>query len=137
MTWLSWKAIAGFLGSIPRGVWIALIVLGLLAGYGCWAYGLGADSVRAEFEAKRAAEIQAAVAKAQHDAEATQEARARMFATLGWTLPKIEARTHDTITQIRTVYKDRPVPVGCDRPESVRRLLQTRIDQTNAAAGGL
>lgn len=57
--------------------------------------------------------------------------------TLATDLPAVEASTHDTVETIRTVYRDRPVPVDrCTRPDGVQKQLDTAVARANAAARG-
>lgn len=131
-------AVKTFLKGVPLNVWltlaaVVLLVVGAGAAYR-WSFNRGADYQRAACVAQRAAEVAEAVERAEKAEQDSAEARAELHAYLSRELPKIEERSNDVIERVRTVYKDRPVPVGCERPADVRGLLQDRIDQANAAA---
>lgn len=90
------------------------------------------------------ATLQAQVAEAEANAQASARieserrdtaasaATQSMLDYLGANLPAIETRTHDTIERIRTVYRDRPVPAMCQRPDSVR----AELDEARSRANG-
>lgn len=84
--------------------------------------------------AKAAAKAQAAIDLRD---QRSAEARTSMLDYLAAEKPAIETRTHDTITEIRKVYVDRPLPAVCARPERVQASLDAARERANAAASGL
>ena len=74
-------------------------------------------------------------AKVDEQAQASSEARTSMLDYLAEQKPAIEIRTHDTITKIRQVYVDKPLPAICVRPASVQTRLDAARDAVNAAIG--
>lgn len=73
--------------------------------------------------------------KVDEQAQASSEARTTMLDYLAAQKPAIEIRTHDTITKIREVYRDKPMPAVCVRPDSVRDSLNAARDSANASIG--
>lgn len=61
-------------------------------------------------------------------------AGAHLHQSLATTLPAIQGQAHDTVETIRTIYRDRPVPVdGCGRPAGVQEQLDAAVQRANAA----
>lgn len=117
----------------------AYLVLALILSHGpaaWWAYKKGQQVAQAEYAAEKLAAIAEAQQRAEKAEQAAGLAEAALAAYLSLQQAEIEAARNDSIETVRTIYKDRPVPAGCERPEPVRRLLQERIDQANAAAKG-
>lgn len=59
---------------------------------------------------------------------------------LDWMLvqiPRTETKANETVERVRAIYRDKPVPVGCVRPDSVLAELSAARDRANAAASGL
>lgn len=129
-------AIVSILGGWRAAAFLALALMAI-------AWG-GAEHYRANSAHAAFAALQTQVAddqaKAQEAARkeserkdsASSSATQSMIDYLGANLPAIETRTHDTIERIRTVYRDRPVPAVCQRPDSVR----TELDAARARANG-
>lgn len=117
----------------------AYLAVALVAGYiplGYLAYQKGQQVAQAQYAAEKLAAIAEVQKRAEKAEQAAGLAEAALTAYLSRHQAEIEAARNDSIETVRTIYKDRPVPAGCERPEPVRRLLQERIDQANAAAKG-
>ena len=114
---------------------IVAATLGLAAWAAASIYNAGKVAGAADCEqahAKAAAEAQAESTRRE---QASSDARTSMLNYLAAEKPAIEIRTHDTITEIRKVYVDRPLPAECIRPASVQASLDKARDSANAAIG--
>lgn len=131
---MTWLTVLSFLRRVPNVVWLALALIAGAGYYGHWSFNRGVLSERTAQLAARAKELAAEIERANKDEASAGLAKAELDDYVSRELPAIEAGTHDAITTIRTIYKDRPVPVGCERPEPVRLSIQDRIDQANRAA---
>ena len=118
---------------------IAVAATLAVIGYAAWqidrkAYARGYAAAEA-VHAKAAAKAQAATDLRD---QRTAEARTSMLDYLAAEKPAIEIRTHDTITKVRTVYRDHPIPAGaCVRPERVQAELDAARERANRALGAL
>lgn len=127
--------------------YVALIIIGVLIvatltikislyRYGTARYAAGVAAGRQavlDDDARAAAELQ------QHiDAlnRASAAASASMQLKLNVQLPAIEAKTHDAVTTVRTIYRTLPTTDAgaCRRPDGVQQQLDEAIKQANAAA---
>ena len=125
------------------GGWRAAAFLALALAAITWG---GAEHYHVNSAHAALATLQAQVAEAGANAQtiaraeserrdtAASSATQSMLDYLGANLPSIETRTHDTIERIRTVYRDRPVPAVCQRPDSVRAELDAARARANGAA---
>lgn len=116
------------------------LAIGILR-YGTHRYQLGVQDGR---NAVLAADALAAAKAQQHSndlAASSAAAGAQLQQNLGVQLPTIQEQTHEATETIRTIYRDRPVPIdGCSRPDGVQAQLDAAVARANAAAstaGGL
>ena len=116
-------------GWLGLGATLALIGAFLLGDH------MGASRERDRNTAAASAQKDQTAAKVDEQAQASSEARTTMLDYLAAQKPAIEIRTHDTITKIREVYRDKPMPAVCVRPDSVRDSLNAARDSANAAIG--
>lgn len=65
---------------------------------------------------------------------ASASASDTMLSYLAANMPPIELKTHEAAERVRTVYRDRSVPVGCTRPAGVQDELDAARARVNAAA---
>lgn len=109
-----------------------------IIGWAAWSlYASGKAAGIAECQAERveaAAKVQTAIDLRD---QRTAEARTSMLDYLAAEKPAIEIRTHDTITKVRTIYRDRPIAGECIRPDGVSDALSEARDNANRAASGL
>lgn len=96
---------------------------------------MGVSRERDRNTAAASAQKDQTAAKVDEQAQASSEARTTMLDYLAAQKPAIEIRTHDTITKIREVYRDKPMPAVCVRPDSVRDSLNAARDSANASIG--
>ncbi|MGC1549087.1 MAG: hypothetical protein WA777_11210 [Rhodanobacter sp.] len=106
-----------------------------MAHYGATRYAAGVQDGRNEVLADDARAVaQAQLARDDLDAFSAAAGH-QLHQTLGVQLPAIQEQTHDTVEAIRTIYRDRVVPVDvCSRPDGVQAQLDQAIDRANAAA---
>lgn len=120
---------------------IALVTAAVIGAAGLAIHHYGV----AQFEAGRAAVLA-------DDARATEQLHQQhdrlnslsAFAGLGLQqhldteLPAIQGQTHDAHENIRTIYRDRPVPAdpaaACSRPDRVQGILDAAVQRANAPA---
>ena len=95
----------------------------------------GASRERDRCKANKADNQDKAAVEVNRRDEHSAEARTSMLDYLAAEKPAIEIRTHDTITKIREVYRDKPMPAVCVRPDSVRDSLNAARDSANASIG--
>lgn len=117
--------------------YLALAAVALALGVVWYAYATGRDhgaAACAADHARHAAQAQAAIdLRDQHAATA----RADMLDYLRVTIPPMETRTHETVERIRTVYRDRPLPAVCARPDGLQAELDAARERANRAARGM
>jgi len=112
-----------------------LIALLAFAHHTVFEAGKAAGATACQEEHARAA----AAARVETDRRevASSAATTDMLDYLRANLPPIEAKTHDAVERIRTIYRDRPVAVGCVRPDGVRAELDAARQRANATARGV
>ena len=116
-------------GWLGLGATLALIGAFLLGDH------MGASRERDRCKANKADNQDKAAVEVNRRDEHSAEARTSMLDYLAAEKPAIEIRTHDTITKIREVYRDKPMPAVCVRPDSVRDSLNAARDSANASIG--
>lgn len=133
-------AIVSILGGWRAAAFLALALMAIAWG---GAEHYHANSAHAAFAAlqtqvadDQAKAQEAARKESERKDSASSSATQSMIDYLGANLPAIETRTHDTIERIRTVYRDRPVPAVCQRPDSVRTELDAARARANSTATG-
>lgn len=89
-------------------------------------------TIKSDVANANAAAQAAARAESEHRDAASSSATQTMTDTLGISLPAIEATSYAAIERVRTIYRDRPVAVACQRPDSVH----AELDQARARANG-
>ena len=115
--------------------WLCIGLLLALIGTHWYAYSAGVSRERDRNTAAASAQKDATAVKVDEQAQASSDARTTMLDYLAEQKPAIEIRTHDTITKIRQVYVDKPLPAVCVRPASVQTRLDAARDAANAAIG--
>ena len=115
--------------------WLYILAAALLA-LGAWrasewAAGIG----EARCEARHAQAAQAAAAEVERRNTASAEASGSMLDYLAASMPRIEETINATVERVRTVYRDRIEPAGCERPAGVQAELDAARDRANAARG--
>lgn len=115
--------------------WLCIGLLLALIGTHWCAYSAGVSREHDRNAAAASAQKDAVAAQVDSHAQASSDARTSMLNYLAAEKPAIEIRTHDTITEIRKVYVDRPLPAECIRPASVQASLDKARDSANAAIG--
>lgn len=119
-------------------VYLTLGLCAALIAAGLWLDHRGYERGKTDCQAERAESVQKVQAAIDLRDTATAQTRVDMLDMLRVTIPPIEVRTHDTITKIRTVYRDRPVdPGACARPDGVQTALDEARERANAAASGV
>lgn len=116
---------------------IVAATLGLAAWAAASIYNAGKVAGAADCEqahAKAAAEAQAENTRRE---QASDAAASSILDYLAAQLPIIETVRYETVDRVRTIYRDVPVPVGCERPDGVQAELDQARQRANAAARGL
>ena len=130
--------VLAFLSGVPREVWYALAIAGILWGAYDWAYDRGRAACEAKYQA---AALQAERDARRQDAEnesTTTTAADNLAGAVANDTTTIQDATHASSERIRIIYRDRPAPpVACDMPDGVHRELEAARARANAAAGRL
>ena len=110
----------------------------LLVGFAARSlYTTGRDAGRALCEADHTKAAETARAEEARREAASAKAGTSMLEYLAANIPPVEIRTHETVEVVRTLYRDRPVPVGCVWPDGVHDELEAARQRANAAASRL
>ena len=131
--------IAFLLSPIGRRVMAAVAIIAALWLAYQFVYQRGYHAMQLKCAAE-ATEALAHAAERQAERDAASAAATEATETrLAESLPAIEETTHEATERIRTVYRDRmvPVPADCQRPPDVLRELESARDRANAAARGM
>jgi uncharacterized protein HemX len=117
----------------------AAILAGLILAvgvYGHWRYSVGQTDGRNAVLADDARDAQQRQDAQDWLSHLSTAATSDLSHTINSALPTIQGQTHDTVETIRTIYRDRPVPVDvCSRPDSVQQQLDQAVDRANLGAG--
>lgn len=117
-----------------RAYVLAAAALGLLAYAAHAFYSAGKEAGSNACEARHAKAAEAAAAEIERRDTASAAASGSMLDYLAAQMPKIEETKNATVERVRTIYRDRPVPVGCVRPDGVQAELDAARERANAAA---
>lgn len=128
-----WKILRG----IPWQAWVAVALALVVWRYGEARYDAGVADCREAVAAADAKASEAARAEERRQSDASAAATRAKDERLNEKLPAIKNRTHEATERIRIVYRDRPVPAECKRPDGVREELEAARRRANAAAGEL
>ena len=93
--------------------------------------------VQATIEAEASKRKDVAAAAIDLRDQTASVARVDMLDYLRVTIPPIEVKAHEAAERIRVVYRDRPLPGQCVRPDGVQAELDAARARANAAARGL
>ena len=115
--------------------YLAIALLIALIGSHWYAYSAGVSREHDRNAAAATAQKDATAVKVDTQAQASSDARTTMLDYLAEQKPAIEIRTHDTITKIRQVYVDKPLPAVCVRDDRVQASLDAARDSANSAIG--
>ena len=115
--------------------YLALAAILALIGSHWYAYSAGVSREHDRNVAAASAQKDATAVKVDTHAQASSDARTTMLDYLAEQKPAIEIRTHDTITKIRQVYVDKPLPAVCVRDDRVQASLDAARDSANKAIG--
>lgn len=119
-------------------VYLAVAFAAALIGAGLWIDHRGYERGKTACQAERAEAVEKVQTAIDLRDTRTAQTRVDMLDMLRVTIPPIEVRTHDTITKIRTIYKDRPIDVGaCSRPSGVQSALDEARGRANSAVSGV
>lgn len=86
-------------------------------------------------EAKHVAAAEKVAAEIDRRDTASADASGSMLDYLAAQMPKIEETRNATVERVRTIYRDRPVPTGCERPAGVLDELDAARERARAARG--
>lgn len=95
-----------------------------------WAVGIGV----AKCELLHAQAAQSAADEVGRRDIASTAATGSMLDYLAASMPKIEETKNAAAERVRTIYRDRPVPAVCQRPDGVQAELDAARERANAAS---
>lgn len=114
---------------------LAAVELGLLAYVAHAIYAAGKESGTNACEALHARAAEQAAVEVDRRDTASAAASGSMLDYLAANLPRIEETKNATVERVRTIYRDRPVSVGCERPAGVQDELDAARERARAARG--
>ena len=119
--------------------YLAIGLLSALIGSHWYAYSAGVSREHDRNVAAASAQkdkVQAAIDLRDQSASDT---RITMLDVLGVTLPRTEAAAHATVTQVRTIYRDRVIAGDCSPvwPDGMQQTLGAARERAIAARSGV